>query len=136
MSGPEQKPVLAATFHLDAEALALVDRLAAAYRLGRGDLVLHALRSLRTPSDVEACQRPPQTPPASLAEALAAVRADLLPGNPSQQLQELPHGVFEGADGSYRAKCRACGRDYELFGTPEEFTEEGNYCGGSPGCTP
>lgn len=50
--------------------------------------------------------------------------------------QPLPEGVHEGIAGTYHARCRSCGCDYELPYDPAEFTEEGNYCGGSPRCLP
>lgn len=52
----------------------------------------------------------------------------------SEQL--LPEGVHEEAAGAYWARCRSCGCAYELLYDPAEFTEEGNYCGGSHRCLP
>ena len=180
---PGEGGVPASTFHLDAEASALVDRIAAAYRLTRGGAVLHALRSLELPGEAEPSPAaPPPVRPTSpfyeamavvnerrrsLAEALAGDRDPppdraLAPGYavepptpsanaaagaplsaaagafgsaPSRQLQQLPHGVRQDAAGAYVARCRSCGRSYELFGPPEAFTEEGNVCGGSDRCT-
>ena len=52
----------------------------------------------------------------------------------SEQL--LPEGVYEDIAGTYHVRCRSCDRAYELYCDPVEFTEEGNYCGGSPRCLP
>lgn len=49
---------------------------------------------------------------------------------------ELPDGVWDEGPGRYFARCRSCERDYELCYDPSEFTEEGNYCGGSDRCIP
>lgn len=49
---------------------------------------------------------------------------------------ELPPGVWEAGPGVYQARCRSCGREYELVYDPQEFTEAGNYCSGSDRCLP
>jgi hypothetical protein len=49
---------------------------------------------------------------------------------------ELPEGVWEGSQGVYMARCRSCERDYELCYDVQDFSEEGNYCGGSDRCIP
>lgn len=49
---------------------------------------------------------------------------------------ELPEGVWESARGVFSARCRNCERDYELLYDWREFTEDGNYCGGSERCIP
>ncbi len=56
---------------------------------------------------------------------------------------ELPDGVrevvkvFSDGSGKYIARCRSCERDYELdLDRIEDFTQDGNYCGGSDRCLP
>lgn len=51
-----------------------------------------------------------------------------------------PFDVSEGLelrpDGKYYARCRSCGYHYHWDPEPHEFSEESNYCGGSPMCLP
>ena len=49
---------------------------------------------------------------------------------------ELPEGVWDYGPGVYKARCRSCERDYELCYDVQDFTEDGNYCGGSDRCIP
>lgn len=49
---------------------------------------------------------------------------------------ELPEGVWDAGPGIYKAQCRSCQRDYELCYDVQDFTEDGNYCGGSDRCIP
>jgi len=49
---------------------------------------------------------------------------------------DLPDGVWEAGPGIYKACCRSCGNNYELCYDPQDFTEDGNYCGGSDRCIP
>jgi hypothetical protein len=63
------------------------------------------------------------------------------PAAPVDAARELYPLHTEAPDGTdlyirYFAKCRRCERRYELPCDPEEFTHEGNYCGGSPSCLP
>lgn len=62
---------------------------------------------------------------------------------PAQQEEsgegDLPDGVWYGeVDGRivYFAQCRACERSYELCCDFSEFSQDINYCGGSPRCLP
>ena len=47
---------------------------------------------------------------------------------------ELPDGVWEAGPMVFKARCRSCGRNYELYYDPQDFTEDGNVCGGSDRC--
>ncbi|WP_423459938.1 hypothetical protein [Ottowia sp. VDI28] len=51
-------------------------------------------------------------------------------------LPSLPEGVTEGPDGTYEAKCRACGERYEILCDLADFDPDYSYCGGSPRCLP
>lgn len=55
---------------------------------------------------------------------------------PEPEPDMLPDGVWDAGPGVYMATCRRCERGYELPYDPADFTEDGNYCGGQPGCTP
>ena len=58
------------------------------------------------------------------------------PVEPAATLEDLYPELELRADSSWWATCRSCKREYELLYEPEEFTEEGNYCGGSDRCLP
>lgn len=49
---------------------------------------------------------------------------------------ELPVGLEWTNTHGVTARCRSCGQDYQWPVEPEEYSEEGNYCGGSPSCIP
>lgn len=54
----------------------------------------------------------------------------------SSSVEELPEGVWEFADGKYKAKCCCCDNYYELYCDLSEFDPEYSYCGSGPRCCP
>lgn len=51
--------------------------------------------------------------------------------------EELPDGLYRGADGTLTYTCRHCESEREWYGEPEEFERDGHMnCGGSPFCLP
>lgn len=48
---------------------------------------------------------------------------------------DFPHELWS-TGGKIMARCRSCDREYELCYDWQEFTQEGNYCGGSERCIP
>ena len=47
-----------------------------------------------------------------------------------------PEGLDLTKDGRWMAYCRSCEMAYEWPATALEYSEEGNYCGGSDRCMP
>lgn len=45
-------------------------------------------------------------------------------------------GLHEVRDGVFEARCRSCGRDYEIYCEPKEFNPDYSYCGSGPSCVP
>lgn len=77
-------------------------------------------------------RRPMPAPPAELKPPLSdAPEADMLAAKDTLEAL-LPDGVCL----RFEARCRGCGRVYELACSPAEFNSDTSYCGGSPRCLP
>lgn len=62
--------------------------------------------------------------PASLRQSLPATSP------------ELPEGLYGTTDGKLYFNCRACDKQTEFGGEPEDFSQDTACCGGSPRCIP
>ena len=97
------------------------------YRMGWSPLaaMIAAAFPLARPSRAASTPRPE-------VDQAARAALDLDPADET----DLPEGVWDCGPGKYFATCRSCERHYELYYDPSEFTEDGNYCGGSDRCLP